>query len=270
MFVTKNNPTFISFLFAFFYHSFNFLCARFLPPTFLMLVTKQACIEIEKLRSKLRRIPKKNIIFMDETYFRLSDAPRSTLVFPGESEYVEVADNSHYAARYDMITFISGDKVFPPVIYSPEDRKALKVDGIRSEMVNDFITDYLARSIAALDRYPLFLLCDKSNAHNLEKMKESFELGLCFEIVDISKLPTQAAKRVSPLDNGIYADWKKRCRSHYPINKKNIEQIMSDEWEKTTPKQIAACYKHCGLTPAHNPYFDCPAPSSHQHFNNKK
>jgi hypothetical protein len=234
-----------------------------------MLVTKQACIDIEKLRAKLRRIPKKNIIFMDETYFRLSDAPHSTLVFPGESEYVEVEQNSHYAARYDMITFISGEKVFPPIIYSPEDRKALKVDGIRGWMINDFITDYLARASAALDQYPLYLLCDKSNAHNLEEMKESFELGLCFEIVDISKLPTQAAKRVSPLDNGIYADWKKRCRSHYPITKKNIKQIMSDEWEKTTAKQIKKCYKHCGLTNTHNPYFDCPAPSSHKHQMNK-
>ena len=164
-----------------------------------------------------------------------------------------------------MITFLSGEEVFLPMIYSPEDRKQLKVDGITGDMLNSFIEDYLGRAIAAKDRYPLYLLCDKSKIHNIEKMKESFQNGLCFEIVDISFLPTQSAKRLSPLDNSLYADWKRRCRQHHTITPDNIRQIMSDEWEQTAKEKIKAYYKHCGLTYSSDPYHDCPLPTVHQH-----
>lgn len=230
-----------------------------------MIVSKELCEAIAKVRRKLQRVPKKNILFMDETHFKLNECARKTLVVPGESECIVVHDSTSYAGRYDMICFISGEEVFPPMIYSPKDREELGVKGITGDMLNSFIEDYLARAIAAKDRYPLYLLCDKSTIHNIEKMKEAFQNGLCFEIVDISFLPTQAAKRLSPLDNSLFADWKNRCRDHHPITPENIKQIMSDEWERTAKEKIKAYYKHCALARRRNPYHDCPLPTVHQH-----
>lgn len=206
---------------------------------------------------------------MDETHFRLNEARKRTIVAEGECPFVQVTQNSQYASRYDMITFISGKEVFPPIIYSPQDRKRLGVKGITSEMLNNFIADFLARAIAGTDRYPLFLLCDQAKIHNVQAMRESFEIGLCFEIVDISKLPPESAKRLSPLDNGLLHDWKQRCRRHYPITKNNIKQIMSDEFNNITTKQLKSYYNACGLTSARDTYFDCPAPATHQHKRDK-
>jgi len=231
----------------------------------MSLVSKELCEAIAKVRRKMRQIPNAKIVVMDETYYTLSEAPKRTLVYPGHKALVQVFDNSRYAGRYDMISFISGEKVHPPIIFSPEERKERRVKGITSDMLNSYIEDYLARSIAALDKYPLYLLCDKSSIHNPSKMKESFENGLCFEIVDISFLPTKSAKRLSPLDNGLYHSWKEGCRNHFPLTPKNIKQIMSDEWENIEQEKITAAYRHCGLTRARDPYFDCPLPALHRH-----
>lgn len=228
-------------------------------------MSKPLCDAIAKVRNRLRHIPNSNILYLDETYYRLDEAPKHTLVAPAQYEFVQVYADSRYAGRYDMITFISGDTVLPPIIYSPEERKELEVKGIRAFMLNEFIEDYIGRAVAGLDKYPLYLMCDQSNIHNLEKMKESFEDGFCFEIVDISFLPATAAKRLSPLDNGIYYSWKERCRNHYPLNPNNIKQIMNDEWMKITPQQIATAFKHCGLSNTLDTYYDCPNPDTHKH-----
>lgn len=222
------------------------------------------CNEIASLRRKLRRVPKRNIIFVDESQLRLNDCPSSTLVAPGENACAVVYNDTSYATRYDIIGFVNSEQVFSPMIYGPEERKQWGSKGITSNMFNTFIEDYLARSIAALDQYPLVLCCDKSNAHNAEKIKESFENGLCFEISEIIYLPTASAKRISPLDNELWADWKRRCRLHN-LSPSNIKQVMSDEWEQTATNKLQHYYKRCIGTARSSPYFDCPLPSQHQH-----
>ena len=49
----------------------------------------------------------------------------------------------------------------------------------------------------------------------------------CQDVQDIWFMPKQAAKRMSPLDNALFHDWKERCRKREPIRKNNIEQIMA-------------------------------------------
>ena len=122
---------------------------------------------------------------MDETHLRISEAPRTTLVVPGEKSYVIVDDNSSYAKRYDMICFVSGTKVFPAIVYSPEDRVERHVKGITSQMLNEFIVDQLGPSLGAYDCYPLYILMDKSTIHNISKMKESFIEGSCHEVKEM-------------------------------------------------------------------------------------
>jgi len=228
-------------------------------------VSNKSCVAIAKLRRRLQRIPNTDIIYFDETHLRVGEAPRDTLVAPGESQYLVVDDNNRYAPRYDMICFVYGGGVFPAIVYTPKDRKRLKVNGITKKMLNDYILNQLSVHVGAKDHYPWYIVCDKSNIHNAAEIKESFEDGMVHEIKEVIFLPTQAAKRMSPLDNGIFGIWKQRCRNHGKIAKANIVSIMIQEWEKISVDEIQSAYRHCGLTSSRDPYFDCHDPSSHTH-----
>lgn len=231
----------------------------------LFAVTRDLCNEIAKIRRWAGRLQKQNLIYMDETHLKVNEAPRNTIVAPGEQSLVIVDDNTSYAARYDMITFISSTRVFPAVIFSPEERKARGVSGITSAMLLESIVEPIGPALGAYDRYPLRILCDKATIHNREKMMTSLTEGYCNEVVDIKFMPSKAAKRLSPLDNGLFHDWKERCRKHSPLTKANIKSVMITEWERTTADQLQTYYRHCGLTRVHDPYYDCPQPSLHRH-----
>lgn len=231
---------------------------------YLLQVSASACQQIAKLRRKLQRIDKSRLLFLDETAVRLSEAPTATLVAPGEQPYVVVADTTSYAKRFDMIACINGDRAFAPVIYTPKERSDAGVKGINTEMLVDYILSTLGQETAALDNPPLTLVVDRARIHHEERIVEAFrERG--GHVMKLLKMPPQAAKRLSPLDNALFHDWKEAIRKRCPLTLRNIQQVMADEWNNITGSQIAAHYKHCGLTGYKDPYFDCPDPASHQH-----
>jgi hypothetical protein len=213
------------------------------------------CDDIADMRSKIQRLNKANVLFLDETHLKLNAAPTHTLVAPGEKEYVVVEDTSTYAKRFDMIACISSKEVLPPIIYTPKERKTLDVKGINTEMLINFIHNTLAQAAGALDRYPLYLIMDKSTCHNKSQILEAFHDNGCQDLVDVLFMSTQAAKRMSPLDNSLFHEWKERVRNRHPITEKNIEQLMSDEWNNIPPQHLLHHYKHCGLTGRGDVYF---------------
>jgi hypothetical protein len=226
------------------------------------------CDDIAKMRRKLQRIDKRRVLYLDETAVRLSEAPTTTLVLPCEKQYVIATDTTSYAKRYDMIGCISGEKVFAPVIYTPKERSDAGVKGINTDMLVNYILSTLGQETAALDIPPLYLVMDRSRIHNEEAMMEAFkERG--GHVVYLLKMPPMSAKRLSPLDNSLFHDWKESVRKHGPLTLYNIEQVMADEWNKINKKQIQAHYHHCLLTRHYDPYEDCPAPSSHCHTTSK-
>jgi hypothetical protein len=226
-------------------------------------VSASLCDDIATLRRKLQRIDKRRLLFLDETALRLSAAPNSTLVLPGEQPLIEATDTSSYAARYDMIAVCTGDRVLLPKIFTPKERKGADVRGINGAMLLQFIDDTLAQAVEGLDRYPLTLVLDRAPIHkNVEQLMQAFRDRGSESIKEILLLPPNAAKRMSPLDNSIFHDWKEECRRHCPATPDNIEQIMNDAWVKVTP---GPHYKHCGLMGYKDPYFDCPAPAQHKH-----
>lgn len=219
------------------------------------------CEQIAKLRRRLQRIPNAKLLFLDETAVRISEAPTSTLVAPGQQPIVVVEDTSSYAARYDMIACCSGDRVFPPQIFAPKERGA----GITAAMLLDYIRNLLAQAAGALGLYPLYLIIDRSAIHQPEQMMQEFHDWGCQELKEIILMPPQAAKRLSPLDNSLFHDWKEAIRKRCPLTKQNISQVMADEWNNLPASKIAAHYSNCGYSRSTNSYFDCPDPSSHQH-----
>lgn len=230
----------------------------------LCLVSDESCCAIANLRKKIRRVSKEQVIFLDETAVRVGEAPTSTLVLPGADAYVLVDDNSAYAARYDMIAACNGTQVFPPMIFTPAERKRADVRGINRKMLVQYIQQILAQQIGALDKYPVYLVMDRASIHKPNLVQEFHDMG-CQDVKDIWLMPTQAAKRMSPLDNALFHDWKERVRKRAPIKKHNIRQVMADEWNNLPSRLIAAHYKHCLLTSHTDPYADCPDPSRHTH-----
>ena len=232
---------------------------------FKLLVSDESCKSIASLRRKLMKHSKSKVLFLDETALRLNAAPLHTLVAPGQEPYVVVEDTSSYAARYDMIACTSGDRNFPPFILSPKDRAARKVNGVTKDIILEYIEHILAQAVGELDLYPLCLVVDASPAHNASEMLETFQYNGCQDMETIYIMPTNSAKRMSPLDNSLFHYWKELCRKSGPITKSNIIQIMSDSWNNIDESKIKSYYKHCGLICGTDPYFDCPNPSSHNH-----
>lgn len=224
------------------------------------------CDDIATLRRKLQRISKERVLFLDETAARLSEAQTSTIVLPGEKQYVLATDTSSYAKRFDMIACCNGKQVFAPCIYTPKERSDAGVKGINTEMLVDYILNTLGQETWALDKPPLTLVVDRARIHHEERVMDAFrERG--GHVQQLLKMPATAAKRLSPLDNSLFHDWKEAVRKHGPLTLRNMEQVMADEWNRLPTDKIAAHYKHCGLTGRSDVYSDCPQPTRHKHDN---
>jgi hypothetical protein len=162
-----------------------------------------------------------------------------------------------------MIACCVGDQVLLPKIFTPKERADADVRGINTAMLHQFIDDVLAQAVEGLDRYPLTLVLDRASIHtNIDAIRQAFYDRSSQSIKEILLMPPNAAKRMSPLDNALFHDWKEECRKCSPTTKKNIQRIMNDAWNKMDPSPH---YKHCGLTRGVDPYFDCPDPERHQH-----
>jgi hypothetical protein len=226
-------------------------------------VSAELCEQVASVRRKIRRIGTRKVLFLDETAERLSEAPTHTIVLPGEQPIVEATETSSYSKRYDMIACCTSDRVLLPKIYTPAERSDAGVKGINGSMLRQFVDDMLAQAVEGLDRYPLMLVLDRAPIHlNTDTLLQAFHDRGSQAIREVQLLPPNAAKRVSPLDNALFHDWKQVCRKHTPLTEDNIVQVMSDAWEKMDPKPH---YKHCGLTRSKDVYFDCPDPVGHKH-----
>ena len=211
-------------------------------------VSASLCEQIAKMRRKLQRMSKERLLFLDETAVRLSEAPTSTLVLPGEQPYVLAEDTTSYAKRFDMIACINGKQTFAPTIYSPKERSAAGVKGINTEMLLDYIYSTLGQETAALDNPPLTLVLDKACIHSEEAILQAFrERG--GHVCELMKMPTQAAKRLSPLDNSLFHDWKEAIRRRCPLTLSSIEQVMADEWNNIPSAKIRRSSRGCSHLP---------------------
>lgn len=229
----------------------------------MCVVSASECDQIADMRRKLQRAGTNHVLFLDETALRLSEAPPHTLVLPGEQPYVVATETSSYAARYDMIACTAVDRVLLPKVFTPNERVGAAVRGINGAMLQQFIDDTLAQAVEGLDRYPLTLVLDRAPIHkNVESLIQAFRDRGSGAIKEILLMPPFAAKRLSPLDNALFHDWKEECRKRCPATKRNVRQIMNDAWAKMKPRPH---YKHCGLIAHQDPYFDCPDPIGHRH-----
>lgn len=219
------------------------------------------CEQIANIRRKLQRIGTQHILVLDETHKREGDVQNYTIVLPGEPPYVVSPNDSHYAKRFDMIACVSGTTALPPMIYAPNERGR----GITLHLLLEYIRNLLAQACGALDVYPLVLVLDRATIHSEAKIIAEFHDWGCQELVQVIKMPTAAAKRLSPLDNALFNLWRQRVLAGDALTIHNIRQRMSDAWNSITTADIRAQYRRAGLMRHQDPYFDCPNPAVHRH-----
>jgi hypothetical protein len=219
------------------------------------------CEQIAKMRRRIQRIGMKHILVLDETHKREGDVESFTIVLPGEPPYIESTNSSSYALRYDMIACCSGERVLPPIIYSPTERDS----GVTQHMLLEYIRNLLAQSAGALDVFPLWMILDRSPIHNQDNIIQTFHDWGCQELTHVLLLPPSSAKRLSPLDNSLFNLWRQRVLDGPTLTESNIKQRMSDAWNSITSAEIRAQFRHCGLIRGQDVYFDCPLPAQHHH-----
>jgi hypothetical protein len=227
-------------------------------------VSASLCEDIAKIRRKLQRININRILFLDETAVRTNEAASRTIILPDEQPFVEATETSSYAKRYDMIACCTGEEVLLPKIFTPKERSDTAVRGINRAMLEQFIDDTLAQAVEGLDRYPLTLMVDRASIHKGDLL-QCFRDRSSESIQQVLLMPPMAAKRLSPLDNSLFHDWKEKVRKRAPLTNRSIEQVMADEWNNLPNTLLQAHYKHCGLMRGTDVYFDCPAPAAHKH-----
>jgi transposase len=231
---------------------------------FGMSVSADSCEDIADVRRQLQQVGKERLLVLDETHVRLSEAPTNTLVLSGNSPYVLAEATDKYASRFDMIACVNFNQTFSPMILSPTDRQQRGVDGIRTAILIEYITSSLGDEVAALGIEAPVLMLDRATIHSETRIKAAFsQCGV--ELEDIIKIPTQSAKRLSPLDNALFHDFKEKVRKSCPLSLNMIEQTMITAWKKVTAKQIQGHYRNCGLMRRADAFADCPNPSVHQH-----
>lgn len=83
-----------------------------------------------------------------------------------------------------MSAAVLGNHALPPIIFTPQDRRARNVKGGNGE---------------------------------------------CTGLREVLILPTQAAKRMSPLENMLFHEWKERPRKHSLLTENTLVKAMIDE-----------------------------------------
>ncbi len=104
-----------------------------------LLVDNQHWNSIAKFRRFLQRIGNDRLIFIDEIAIYAIMVPRQTLVAPGQQSLIIVDKPSAYAERYDFIGAINGSQAIACMILTPTDRKDRNIEGVRKEVINEWI-----------------------------------------------------------------------------------------------------------------------------------
>lgn len=161
----------------------------------------------------------------------------------GQEPVAPLETPSAYAPRLDFIAACSGQEPFPGYVITPEDRKRMDVKGVRTASFTDFVRHYLAPALNESKQDNFVLVLDKSPIHNTDKIKEALDKAGCDKVARILVLPKETAKKVSPLDNALFHDWKENIRKKKGLKKigvDELEDLMETEWAALKPAKLAS------------------------------
>ncbi len=225
----------------------------------MLLIDVDYWHEIAKFRKFLQRIPNDKLVFFDEIAIYATMLPHRTLVAPGHQALIIVDKPLAYAERYDFIGAINGSQAIACMTLTPIDRKNRNIKGVKKEVVNDWIVNVLAPAINRLCINNMYLICDKSRAHNKTNMMEALKADRCNSVVDIYHMPTASAKYISPLDNPIWHAFREVLRKQYPFTTINLPPLLSQTFYSLPEQQISNAYRKCAIIYGYDVYYDQPS-----------
>ncbi|CAF3229703.1 unnamed protein product, partial [Rotaria sp. Silwood2] len=215
-------------------------------------------IEIGKFRKFLQQISNDRLIFIDEIAIYGIMPPLRTLVAPGHQSFVIVDKLSAYAERFDFIGAINGSKPIACMTSTPVDRKAKDIQSVRKEVIHEWIVKSLAPAINRLNIDYVYLICDRSRAHNLAEMMQAFIMGKSKSVINVHYMPTASAKYISPLDNPIWHSFRETVRIQHPLTISNLPSILSRTFYSLSRDQIINAYRKCAITYGTDVFYDQP------------
>lgn len=128
-----------------------------------------------------------------------------------------------------------------------EDRNRWKINGVRQSVINQWITNTLASAINRLHNDNIYLVCDKSSAHNAESMVRALQAGECESVKKVLFMLTGSAKYLSPLDNPLWHGFKEDIRSHHSLLPDDTLMTLSDTFYSLSEQKIKNAYRKWSL-----------------------
>jgi hypothetical protein len=218
------------------------------PPKFLG--TDSFKDDVRRVRRRLRRVAKPRLVFIDETGMKTNVRPSQTLVLKGDQGDIKVDKPGSYSDRVDFIGAITATELFPPLVLTPKDRKAHGSKGVTQAIFGDFVAHELAPALNASDEQSFTLVLDASRAHNVAGIEQALDNAGCDKVDHIMILPKETAKKVSPLDNALWKDLKKKVRDagkNRKVDAAWLARQLRQSWSSLDPGLLPAHYHHCRL-----------------------
>jgi hypothetical protein len=204
--------------------------------------------EIGAFRRKAQRAGAKRLVFVDQSAVYMGALPLRSIVPRGSSALVMSSSPTLFPPRFDIMGAVSYDSVLPVQVMSPEQRRSLGVKGWRKQMVLDWLRESLAPALCELREHDMVLVMDKALRIQPDEALAAVRAGGCHRVTRAWRIPTAAAKHISPLDNSLWHEYKERVRAREPDTAAAMVRALHDEWRKQSAANIHHYYRHCGLT----------------------
>ena len=147
-----------------------------------------------------------------------------------------------------MTGAINGSQPITCMVLTPDDRKEKDIKGVRKHIVNEWILKKLAPAINRLAIDNVYLICNKSRAHNKLGMMQAFKDANCPSVIGIHYMPTASAKYISPLDHSLWHSLKETLRGLDPITASNLPMLLSKTFFSLSRTEIRGAYRKCVIS----------------------
>jgi hypothetical protein len=209
---------------------------------------------VAKVRKKLQRKAKRDIVFIDQSAIKLNPQRGYGLAPAGQRAVVSGVKPEAYENRYDFMGAINSEKTLALDHMTPAWRQWYECKGWTKELVLNFIAGNLRRKMVSENLKSPIICIDKALSITPAQVKNRLRMSGYTDIGDVVVLPTASAKHISPLDNCLWKEWKGRIRRAKPSTNDSMVEEMLRSWEAITPEHLAHYYRHCALMRGADPY----------------
>ena len=204
-------------------------------------------------RKKLHRVSNKRLVFIDGSGMRSEPRPLRGLAPSGQipaekaEKYEPRVDVMGAVGYHGPLAFETKTSTQRRVIQNPRKNK-IGVKGYTKPMVKNFLEKELAPKICEMKVKDVIVCMDKGLSFKEEEAKEQLRAGGARNVKGVWILPTNSAKRISPLDNNLWHSLKQRVRARKPRTEVGTARILKQEFMSISPTDIQSYYRNCRLT----------------------